>query len=131
MIIYYHPAAQKDMQASLIAHIFEIDNVTGVKWSSQNFFEMMKLKHMTQGDMNIINGPDELLVEGLTAGADAGVGSTYNVMLPQFVEIYNLFKTGKIDEARALQMKINPTIECLCKYELIPAVKELFDYINK
>lgn len=123
LIIYYHPAAQKDMEASLIAHIFEIDNVTGVKWSSQNLFEMMKLRHITQGDMNIINGPDELLVEGLSAGADAGIGSTYNVMLPEFVEIYRLFKSGRLDEARELQMKINPVIECLCRYELIPAVK--------
>lgn len=123
LIIYYHPAAQKDMRASLIAHIFEIDNVTGVKWSSTNLFEMMKLKTLTQGDMNIINGPDELLVEGLAAGADAGIGSTYNLMLPQFVEIYDLVRAGRIDEARAVQMKINPVIEVLLNYELIPAVK--------
>ena len=64
------------MSAKLIARIFEIDNVTGVKWSSNNFFEMMKLKDMTKGEMNIINGPDELLVSGLAAGADAGIGST-------------------------------------------------------
>lgn len=123
LIIYYHPAAQKDMRAALIAHIFEIDNVTGVKWSSSNLFEMMKLKILTQGDMNIINGPDELLVEGLSAGADAGIGSTYNLMLPQFVEIYELVRAGRIDEARAVQMKINPVIEVLLNYELIPAVK--------
>jgi len=123
VIIYYHPGAQKDMSAKLIARIFEIDNVTGVKWSSNNFFELMKLKDMTQGDMNIINGPDELLVSGLAAGADAGIGSTYNVMLPQFLDIYRLMQEGKVKEANAVQLKVNRVIEVMVRHELIPAVK--------
>lgn len=124
LIIYYHPSAQKDMSAKLIARIFEIDNVTGVKWSSNNFFELMKLKELTHGEMNIINGPDELLVSGLAAGADAGIGSTYNIMLPQFVEIYDLMQQGKCSEARALQLRVNRVIDLLLRWELIPAVKQ-------
>ena len=123
VIIYYHPAAQREMKAELIARIFEIDNVTGVKWSSGDLFEMMKLRLMTQGDMNIINGPDELLLEGLTAGADAGIGSTYNIMLPQFVRIYRLFREGRIEEARATQMRVNRVVEYLIREEVIPSVK--------
>ncbi len=123
VIIYYHPSAQKDMSAELIARIFEIDNVTGVKWSSNNFYELMKLKDMTQGDMNIINGPDELLVSGLAAGADAGIGSTYNVMLPEFLEIYRLMQEGKVKEANAVQLKVNRVIDIMAKNEIIPAVK--------
>ncbi len=123
LIIYYHPSAQKDMSAKLIAKIFEIDNVTGVKWSSTNFFELMKLKELTQGDMNIINGPDELLICGLMAGADAGIGSTYNFMLPEFAELYRLFRAGKIDQARALQFKVNKAIDLAIKHEVIPMTK--------
>ena len=123
MIIYYHPAAQKDMSAKLIARIFEIDNVTGVKWSSNNFFELMKLKDMTHGEMNIINGPDELLVTGLAAGADAGIGSTYNVMLPEFIKIYDYFKSGQLDKALATQMKVNKIIDVMLKFEVVPSVK--------
>ena len=123
VIIYYHPSAQKDMSAKLIARIFEIDNVTGVKWSSNNFFELMKLKDMTHGEMNIINGPDELLVSGLAAGADAGIGSTYNFMLPEFVSLYNHFKNGEMDKALAQQLKINRAIDLVIKYGVIPSVK--------
>ncbi len=123
VIIYYHPSAQKDMSAELIARIFEIDNVTGVKWSSNNFFEMMKLKDITHGEMNIINGPDELLISGLAAGADAGIGSTYNIMLPEFVKIYNCFKAGKLEEGLKTQIKVNRVIDLLIKSELIPSVK--------
>ena len=123
VIIYYHPAAQREMKPELIARIFEIDNVTGVKWSSGNLYELMRLRQMTQGDMNIINGPDELLLEGLTAGADAGIGSTYNIMLPQFVQIYRWFREGRMEEAQALQLKVNRVIEYLIREEVIPGVK--------
>lgn len=130
LIIYYHPGAQKEMSAKLIARIFEIDNVTGVKWSSNNLYEMMRLKDMTQGDMNIINGPDELLCAGLMAGADAGVGSTYNVMLPQFIEIYNSVKNGRLDQALKTQMQVNRVIDVMIRYEVIPAVKHAVEMLG-
>ncbi len=123
LIIYYHPGAQKTMSPELIARIFGIDNVTGVKWSSGDLFAMMKLKDLTQGDMNIINGPDELLCLGLMAGADAGIGSTYNVMLPQFSEIYRAVKRGDVEQARAVQFRVNRVIDAMLRSEVIPAVK--------
>ncbi len=123
VMIYYHPAAQSSMTADLIARIYEIDNVTGVKWSSNNYFELMKLKDKTHGEMNIINGPDELLVSGLAAGADAGIGSTYNIMLPEFVKLYSCFKNGNMTEALAIQIKVNRVIDLLLKNMLIPSVK--------
>ena len=123
LIIYYHPAAQKEMRANLIAKLYEIDNITGVKWSSTDLYQMMLLKDKTHGEMNIINGPDEILVSGLTAGADAGIGTNYNIMLPQFVEIYKHFKNGDIAQAAAAQRKVNRVIEVMLRNPLIPAVK--------
>lgn len=123
LIIYYHPSAQPNMSVDLIAKIFEIDNVTGVKWSTKDLFGMMKLKEKTRGEMNIINGPDELLVSGLAAGADAGIGSSYNAMVPQYVDVYNQFKSGNMEKALDMQKKINNVISVMLKHELIPSVK--------
>lgn len=130
VIIYYHPGAQKEMSAKLVAKIFEIDNITGVKWSSTNYFELMKLKDMTKGDMNIINGPDELLVAGFAAGADAGIGSTYNVMLPDYIKIYDAFKKGDIDTARQIQFKVNRVTDVMLRYGIIPGVKQMAEFIG-
>ncbi len=130
LIIYYHPGAQKKMSAELIARIFEIDNVTGVKWSSPDLFELMKLKDITNGQMNIINGPDELLISGLSAGADAGIGSTYNVMLPDYVKLYDFFKKGDIPSAQQTQYKVNRVINVICKYGVIPAVKQMAEFMG-
>lgn len=122
-IMYNHPAANGGMNAETVAKMFEIDNITGVKWTVNNYYELMRLKDITNGEMNIINGPDEMLISGLAAGADAGIGTTYNVMLPQFLEIYKHFKEGNIDKAREMQYKVNRVIACIIKNETIPATK--------
>lgn len=123
VIVYYFPGAQSSMSPELIAKICEIDNVTGVKWSANNYYAMMKLKDMTHGEINILNGPDEMLIQGLAAGADAGIGATYNAMLPEYVKIYNYFKQGNMKAALETQMKVNRIIDSLIKYEVIPSVK--------
>ena len=122
-IMYNHLSVGGGMNAEAVAKIFEIDNVTGVKWTVNNYYELMRLKDMTHGEINIINGPDEMLIAGLAAGADAGIGTTYNVMLPQFLEIYNYFKEGKIDKAREVQIKVNRVIACMIRHEVISATK--------
>lgn len=130
VIIYYHPAAQNAMSAKLIARIFEIDNITGVKWSSNDFYQLMRLKEKTHGEMNIINGPDELLVSGLAAGADAGIGSTYNVMLPEYVKLYNCFKNGDVKTATEIQLKLDRVIETILTNGVIPSVKYMLNLMG-
>ncbi|MBR2721607.1 MAG: dihydrodipicolinate synthase family protein [Clostridia bacterium] len=122
VFVYYSPTSVT-MSAKLLARIFEIDNVVGVKWSTYNYYEMMHLKEITHGEMMVINGPDEMLINGLASGADAGVGATYNVMLPQFVSLYNEFKAGNVDKAREIQYTVNRAIRPLIKYEVIPSIK--------
>lgn len=124
-IMYNHPSANGGMCAEAVAKLFEIDNITGVKWTVNNYYELMRLKDMTHGEMNIINGPDEMLIAGLAAGADAGIGTTYNVMLPQFLEIYSCFKQGNIDKAREIQLQVNRVITCMLRHEVIPATKHM------
>ncbi len=123
LIIYYHPNAQKNMSANLISRIFEIDNVTGVKWSSYDLFELMKLQDITQGEINTLIGDEEILLPALAAGADAGVGATYNILLKEFVSLYQDFKANKLDQALATQIRINKVISLICDYEIIPGVK--------
>ena len=123
-IMYNHTAANGGMSAEAVAEIFNgVANVTGVKWTVNNYCELMKLKRLTDGKINIINGPDEMLVEGLAAGADAGIGTTYNVMLPEYKKIYESFKSGDIKRAADIQRRINTVTEIIVRYGTIPATK--------
>lgn len=124
-IMYNHPSANGGLSAGIVAKLFEVDNITGVKWTVNNFYELMKVKDLTNGEMNIINGPDEMLIAGLAAGADAGIGTTYNVMLPEYLEIYKNFTEGNIEKAREIQLKVNRVVTTMLKHEGISSTKAM------
>ena len=127
MVIYYNPAAGFTVNAEFAARCFEVDNITAIKWTSSDYFGMIRLKEMTHGEMNIINGPDEMLLCGLSAGADAGIGTTYNYILPLIRGVYDNFRAGNIDAAREYQMKADKIIKVLLKCSTIPASKVVME----
>lgn len=123
LIIYYNPAAGFTVNARFAARAFEVDNITGIKWTSSDYFQMMLLRDMTHGEMNIINGPDEMLLMGLSAGADGGIGTTYNFMIDIIRGVWDSFKSGDIEKAREYQIRAAKIIYPLLKYKTIPVTK--------
>ena len=130
LMIYYNPAAGVAFNAKMAARMFEVDNITAIKWTSSDYFQMMELKRMTQGEMNIINGPDEMFLMGLNAGADGGIGTTYNFMLDWVRGVYDCFHAGKIAEAQEYQHKIAAVIGALRPDPIIPATKALLAHMG-
>ena len=127
MMIYYNPAAGFYINADIAAKMFEIDNVTAIKWTSSDYYQMMRLKDITNGEMNIINGPDEMLLMGLSAGADGGIGTTYNFMFDIIRGIYDNFVKGDIETAREYQTRAIRIISVLLGYKIIPAAKAVLE----
>ncbi len=127
LMIYYNPAAGFNMNADFAARAFEIDNITAIKWTSSNYYEMMRLKDITNGEMNIINGPDEMLLMGLTAGADGGIGTNYNILMDYIKPIYDNFVAGDIEKAREAQYIANRIITVMMGTKIIPAVKVVLE----
>lgn len=127
LMIYYNMAAGFTINAEFAAKMFEVDNITAIKWTSPNYYEMIKLKDMTNGEMNVINGPDEMLLMGLNAGADGGIGTTYNVQLENIKAVYDSFKAGNIAEAQKWQILADRIISVIIKYRAIPATKALLE----
>ena len=126
LIIYYTAAAGVTISLELFEKLFAIDNITGVKWTSSNYYEMISLREKFP-DATIFNGPDEMLVCGLSAGADGGIGSTYNIIFPIINEIYQSFREGNIDKAREAQKKADKIIRVILKYSVIPVVKMVLE----
>ena len=127
MMIYYNPAAGFHINADIAAKMFEIDNVTSIKWTSSDYYQMMRLRDLTKGEMNIINGPDEMLLMGLSAGADGGIGTTYNFMFDIIRGIYDNFVKGDLETAREYQTRAIRIISVLLSYKIIPAAKAVLE----
>ena len=126
LIIYYTAAAGVTISLELFEKLFAIDNITGVKWTSSNYYEMISLREKFP-EATIFNGPDEMLVCGLAAGADGGIGSTYNIIFPIINEIYQSFREGNTDKAREAQKKADKIIRVILKYSVIPVVKMVLE----
>lgn len=123
VMIYYNMSAGFPISAQFAARMFEVENITAIKWTCPDYYEMIRLKDLTHGEMNIINGPDQMLLMGLNAGADGGIGTTYNFMIERYQAIYKAFRAGDIAAAQAEQNRADRVIAALQKYTLIPATK--------
>lgn len=131
MMVYYSPAANFPITPEFAARLFEIENVTAIKWTSSDYYGMIRLKHLTQGDMNIVNGCDEMLLQGLSAGADGGIGTNYNIMLPRFRAIYDAFMAGDMEKAKRIQTETDECIAILLQYKIIPAIKGVLECMGE
>ena len=122
VMIYYALSANRVMPTRLFKRLFEIDNITSVKWTNSNYYKVIELKSECP-KASVINGPDEMLLCGLAAGADGGIGSTYNIMLPTYQKIYELYKKGEMKKALAEQTKADKVISVMLNHVVIPSVK--------
>jgi len=105
----------------------KVDGVIGCKYTMFDYYSMHRIVELNDGDINVINGPDEMLICGLTMGADGGIGSTYNVMPERYVQMYKAFTEGDFEKARRLQFGINKVISVILKHGCIPTIKEILN----
>lgn len=99
-----------DLTPQLLSELAENEKVIGVKNSAEPVYLMERYRQAAGEDFIIFNGSDEQFVGGRLMGADAGIGGTYGCMPELFVALDKLVNENKIEEAKALQFKIN---ECI------------------
>jgi len=129
-LIYASPMAGTVFSRDMVAALMEIRGIIGLKWTNPDYYAMSRIKQLGDGDINVINGPDETLLCGLCMGADGGIGSTYNVMPETFAALYRHFKAGRLEEARAAQAKVNKVIGVLLEFGLLPGIKEMLSLLG-
>ena len=112
------------LNTGLLREMLKNPRVRGVKNSSMPVQDIQMWKD--EGAV-VFNGPDEQLLSGLAAGADGGIGGTYASMPELYIRIYQLFKAGKMEEARALQNECCRIIYRMCSGEgnLYAVLKEI------
>ena len=93
------------MKAFLEKGSHEIPNLNGIKFTSNNFMEMLECIRLEDGRFDILNGFDEMLLCGMAVGARGGVGSTYNYSLSTYRNLYDAFLAGDIERARVFQQE--------------------------
>ena len=117
---YYNMPAMTGVDLSVPEFLHEgkkvIPNLAGVKFTHNNLMEMGECIHLDNGAFEVLHGYDEILIAGLSLGAVAGVGSTYNYLPEIYNGIIDAMKKGDIAKARSLQMKSIEIVKIIIKY---------------
>lgn len=96
--------------------------ILGVKQTNYNLFQMERILNLNP-DLIAFNGYDETMVAGQALGCIGSIGSTFNMMLPHYKKIFDLFSAGDRAAALELQHRANNCMEAMCQVGLIPAIK--------
>ena len=128
VIIYNIPALTGTaLDFGQLSELLSLDGVGGMKFTSSDFFLLNRLKQEFP-DKIFYNGCDEMLLSGLSAGADGGIGTTYNFMPEMFLSIYELFNNGRMKEANAVQSMANKIIAEVVSKGTLSASKQMINF---
>lgn len=102
----------------------DIRTFKGGKFGDSNFHILQGIKQQTEGRINMLTGPDELLAAGLVMGSDGAIGTTYNAFPRLAVRIFNSIRDGDVETAMKLQGQLGEFIGALIEEQIvIPGTK--------
>jgi 4-hydroxy-tetrahydrodipicolinate synthase len=99
----------------------EIENLVGVKEFSGDVRRITAIVDGT--DLEVLVGVDDLLVEGVVAGATGWIAGLTNAFPRESVDLFRLARDGRIDEAMALYRRFLPLLRYDARPSLVQAIK--------
>ncbi|ELY4522890.1 N-acetylneuraminate lyase [Cronobacter turicensis] len=130
MVVYNIPALS-GVRLSLdqISTLVTLPGVGALKQTSGDLYQMEQIRR-AHPDLVLYNGYDEIFASGLLAGADGGIGSTYNIMGWRYMHIAKALNAGDIATAQQLQRDCNQVIDLLIKTGVFRGLKTVLHYMD-
>ena len=119
-----------NMAADFVTRLSEHPNIVGLKDSSGNVIQLQEILNRVAGDFNVLVGTAGVLFSGLTIGCAGGVCALANVAPQACVKIFDLVKTGDLDAARQLQLKMIPVNQAVTAIYGVPGLKAAMDMLG-
>lgn len=113
---YYHipvlidPGLTSD---ELVNAFMSVEGLVGLKFTHSDLFMLWWIVEASKGKLDVLNGSDQMLFQGLCSGAVGGIGSTYNYQMRTIANVYRAVKAGDFEKARQEQWKANKVIQVL------------------
>jgi N-acetylneuraminate lyase len=126
--VYYIPViTHREFSLAEMDQLLDIEGVAGLKFTNHNLFLM---EGIVDGGRNphVFNGHDEVFLAGMAMGAQAGIGTFYNLMPDHFVGIYDAFIAKDMEKGRALQRDVNRLIRAAMTVRMNGAVHTLLKW---
>jgi N-acetylneuraminate lyase len=116
--------------ADLISRLFNDGVVQGLKFTSMDLLAFRDVIEACNGKLNVLSGPDEMLLPFLVMGSQGGIGSTYNPMPRVYASLFAAWKAGNIKRAQELQYFIDRYVLVLLRYGVQAGVKATMGFLG-
>ena len=128
-MLYNNPVAYKtDFVPAQIAELAkELPNLAAVKESSTDIRRLAAIRALIGDRLNLLVGVDDMIVEGIAAGATGWIAGLVNAYPRESVRLFDLAMAGKHDEVRPLYEWFLPLLrlDVVVKFvQLIKLVQE-------
>ena len=131
IIIYHVPKfTGLQVESGLITELSEHPNIIGIKDSSGNLNFLSDIIRLVPEDFNVLVGAGSVFYSGLLLGAKGGILAVSNVAPQLCIDIFEFIKSGKLEEARKLQLKLLPLNNILVNKYGIPSIKYALDLVG-
>lgn len=115
VMLYNIPnATGKNIPASVVAEVAQIDNVKGVKDSSGNMENLQAYLDAARGNnVDVLVGSDGKISAAHAMGASGAIAGTANLITEVVVALWRALEAGDAAEAERLQAEIEPIRDVL------------------
>ena len=105
-----------------------VPNFAGIKFTDHNLYLFQQLIAGSGGRLNAISGPNEMCVAAMIMGADAAIGSNYNIMPGIFLRMRQAFEAGDVGAAMEAQTQANHLIAFLMSVGVLAGIKAMLGW---
>jgi len=113
-----------DMAPETVARLAEDGCIQGIKDTSEDIDHTAEIIRLTGGKITIFEGLETKVFPALCFGADGSICTIANIIPAEMVQIYDLFRKGKIQEASQKQLSIFGLVNVLAIRHDMQLLKE-------
>jgi 4-hydroxy-2-oxoglutarate aldolase len=115
------------MEAPEVGVLSEHPNIVGIKESSGHVMRVAEMVAAVPADFQILTGSAGTVLAGLTVGAKGAILALASALPEKCVALYELFRGGHIEKARALQNALLKASKVIASEHAIAGIKFVMD----
>ena len=124
IMIYNNPIDYKiEVTLDMFEELAECKNITAVKESTRDVSNVTRMKNRFGDRYKILCGVDTIAMEELLLGADGWVAGLVNAFPNETAAVYELVRSGKIEEATNIYRWFMPLLELDIHPKLVQYIK--------
>jgi len=124
IMIYNNPVDYKiEVTLDMFEELAECKNITAVKESTRDVSNVTRMKNRFGDRYKVLCGVDTIAMEELLLGADGWVAGLVNAFPNETAAVYELVRSGKIEEATKIYRWFMPLLELDIHPKLVQYIK--------